>query len=542
MNTWAKVATLALGTVLVGAACSATTSSAQPASTPGAGASQSAGGGNEIDTLTWAGKNSIGSLDPALSYDSGTNNYATYAECEALLRFDENTQLQPLLATAYTQVDDTTFTIDLNPAAKFWDGNPVTPDDVIYSLTRVNDPALASPLAGLAGVVENVTKTGDNQVQIKLNQADPPFRFKLATPMAQIVEKSFAEAAGGAFGTAADQVMCTGPFKPSLWEKGSKIVFDRFDGYWDAARLPKVKQFILLEVTASATLVAGLKSGTIDGTFDLDGRNAQQLANDANLSVTSGPGNQFNYISPVLAQGPFSDARVRMALSLAIDRTGLANAVSGAYAQPLKAPAPPGLSAWKTDAFDAAYAALATPLTPDIEQAKALIAAAGAKGLKAEVIVQESPTADIVGPAIQQAGASIGLEISIKKLPTADWAAANFSGIEPRPFDSMLNFWAADYPDLSADIVIPFSNQYSNVEGWDNAAYLALEDAWTKTAPDSDAQAKALTDMQQMLVDQTVKIPLYVDPTVQTQSSKIGGYTQTKFWFYQNFAQAFSGN
>src|SRR3990170_7203432 len=138
MNTWAKVATLALGTVLVGAACSATTSSAQPASTPGAGASQSAGGGNEIDTLTWAGKNSIGSLDPALSYDSGTNNYATYAECEALLRFDENTQLQPLLATAYTQVDDTTFTIDLNPAAKFWDGNPVTPDDVIYSLTRVN--------------------------------------------------------------------------------------------------------------------------------------------------------------------------------------------------------------------------------------------------------------------------------------------------------------------------------------------------------------------------------------------------------------------
>jgi peptide/nickel transport system substrate-binding protein len=551
LNAWAKVAALALATVLVGAACNAATQSTTPASAapsqassgaPSAAASQPTAGGNEIDTLTWAGKNSIGSLDPALSYDSGTNNYATYAECEALLRFDENTQLQPLLATAYTQVDDTTFTVDLNPAAKFWDGNPVTPDDVIYSLTRVNDPALASPLAGLAGVVDNVTKTGDNQVQIKLNQADPPFRFKLATPMAQIIEKSFAEAAGANFGTAPDKVMCTGPFKPSQWDKGSKLVFDRFDGYWDAARLPKVKQFILQEVTASATLVAGLKSGSIDGTFDLDGRNAQQLEGDANLSVTAGPGNQFNYISPVLLQGPFSDARVRKALSLAIDRTGLANAVSGRYAQPLKAPAPPGLSAWKTDTFDAAYAALATPLTPDLEQAKALIAEASAEGLKAEVIVQESPTADIVGPAIQQAGASIGLDISIKKLPTADWAAANFSGIEPRPFDSMLNFWAADYPDLSADIVIPFSNQYSNVEGWDDPAYRALEDAWTKTAPDSDEQAKALTDMLQMLVDQTVKIPLYVDPTVQTQSSKIGGYTQTKFWFYQNFAQAISGN
>ena len=555
MNAFSKVAALALATVLAGAACNVTSPSTAPASAgasaapsqapsaaPSAAASQPATGGSEIDTLTWAGKNSIGSLDPALSYDSGSNNYATYAECEALLRFDENTQLQPLLATAYTQVDDTTFTVDLNLAAKFWDGNPVTPDDVIYSLTRVNDPALASPLAGLAGVVDSVTKTGENQVTIKLKQADPPFRFKLATPMAQIIEKSFAESAGADFGTAPDKVMCTGPFKPSQWDKGSKLVFDRFDGYWDTARLPKVKQFILQEVTASATLVAGLKSGSIDGTFDLDGRNAQQLEGDANLSVKAGPGNQFNYISPVLPKGPFSDPRVRKALSLAIDRTGLANAVSGKYAQPLKAPAPPGLSSWKPDTFDAAYDALATPLNPDVEQAKALIAEAGAEGLKAEVIVQESPTADIVGPAIQQAGASIGLDITIKKLPTADWAAANFSGIEPRPFDSMLNFWAADYPDLSADLVVPFSNKYSNVEGWDDPAYRALEDTWTKTAAESDEQAKALTDMQQMLVDQTVKIPLYVDPTIQTQSTKIGGYAQTKFWFYQNFAQAISGN
>ncbi len=551
MNALSKVGALALVAAIGAAACGSSTATTAPAS-PGesntasggaSGAPSQAAGGKEIATLTWAGKNSVASLDPALSYDSGTNNYATYAECEALFRFDEKTQLQPLLATAYNQVDSKTFTVDLNPAAKFWDGKAVTPEDVVFSMMRVNDPDLASPLAGLAAVIDSVTKSGDNQVTIKLNQADPPFRFKLATPMAQIVEKAYVDSVGSDFGTAADKVMCTGPFKPTQWDKGSKLVFDRVDSYWDPSRLPKVKQLIIQEVTDSATLVAGLKSGSIDGTFDLDGRNAQQLEGDSNLSVTAGQGNQFNYISPVQGPGkPFADPRVRRAFSLAIDRTGLANAVSGKYAQPLKAPAPPGLSAWMTSLFDQGYDALSTPLTPDLTEANRLIADAKAQGLKLEVIVQESPTADIVGPAIQQAGASIGLDITIKKLPTADWAAANFSGIEPRPFDSMLNFWAADYPDLSADLVIPFSNKYSNVEGYLDPAYQTLQDTWISTAAETEAQANALLDMQKMLVDQTVKIPLYVDPTIQTQSTKIGGYTQTKFWFYQNFAQEISGN
>lgn len=525
------VATAAIA-VIVLSACATSTPSA----------SGGAGGGKEIETLTWAGKNSIGSLDPHLSYDSGSTNYATYAECEGLLSFDDKSQLQPLLAKSWKQVDATTYTIELQSGTTFWDGKPVTPEDVVFSLNRISNPDLASPLAGLASTIDSVTKTGDAEVTIKLKNADPPFPFKLATPMGHVVEKAFVEQAAADFGTAPDKVMCTGPFRPSEWAKGEKVVFTRFDGYWDQAHLPKVKTFIIREITDSATLVAGLKSGEIDGTFDLDGRNAQQLESDSSLSVTAGAGNQFNYISPVLKAGPFSDKRVRQALSYAIDRTGLAQAVSGKYGQPLKATVPPGLSAWAADKFDAAYQALAVPLTPDLTTAKQLITDAGAEGLKIEVIIQESPTADIVGPAIQQAGAAIGLDISIKKLPTPDWAAANFSGIEPRPFDSMLNFWAADYPDMSADLVIPFSNQYSNVEGWDDSAYLALQGAWADAEPQSDAAADVLIKMQQMLADETVKIPLYVDPTIFVHSTKIGGYTQTKFWFYQNFAQQISGN
>lgn len=533
----ARVLAIAAAVAVLLSACSQPSSSTSPSSGASAGA-----GGTQIDTLTWAGKNSVGSLDPQLSYDSGTTNYATYAECEALLKFDDTGQVQPSIAESLTQVDATTYTIALKSGPTFWDGKAVTADDVVFSLNRVSNPDLASPLAGLASTIASVTKTGDTEVTVKLKNADPPFPFKLATPMGAVVEQAFVEQAGADFGTAPDKVMCTGPFQPTEWSKGEKIVFERFDAYWDAPNLPKVKTFIIRELTDSATLVAGLKSGEIDGTFDLDGRNAQQLESDSSLVVTAGPGNQFNYISPVNQAGPFSDVRLRKALSLAIDRTGLAQAVSGKYGQPLKAAAPPGLSSWGTEKFDAAYEALDVPLTPDLEAAKQLVKDAGAEGLKIEVIVQESPTADIVGPAIQQAGAAIGLDIAIKKLPTADWAAANFSGIQPRPFDSMLNFWAADYPDLSADLLIPFSNEFSNVEGFSDPAYTELQAAWVAAAPQSDAAADALIAMQHMLADQMVKIPLYVDPTIFVHSNKIGGYTQSKFWFYQNFAQQLSGN
>jgi peptide/nickel transport system substrate-binding protein len=496
----------------------------------------------DVDSVVWAGKNTIASLDPALSYDSGTNNYATYAECEALIAFDADTKLAPWLAESWKQTDAKTFVVTLRSDAKFWDGNPVTPADVAFSVLRINDPKLASPVSGLASTIDTVIPTGDHEVTFKLKQPDPVFALKLATPVGQVIEKAFAEKVGADFGTAPDKVMCTGPFRPSEWSKGQRVVFDRVGTYWDAANLPKVKQLTMQEVTDSATMVAGLKSGAITGTFDLDGRNAERLTTDPNLVVVTGEGNQFNYIAPVVQKGAFSDARVRKALSYALDRTGLARAVSGSYAQPCKTPVPPGLSSWGLEKFKKALDAVETPLSPDLETAKKLIAEAGAQGRKGEVIIQESPTADIVGPAIQQAGASIGLQITIKKLPTADWAAVDFSGKEPRPVDSILNFWAADFPDYSADLITPFSNIYGNFEGFMDADYRAIEDKWALSAPQSDEQADLLIQMINILVERNIKIPLYVDPLVMVHSKQIGGYRETKFWFYQNFAAGLHGN
>ena len=146
-----RVTVTAIALMLVAAACGPAATSS-PTGPTGAPTATVAGG--EIDSVVWAGKNSVGSLDPHLSYDSGTTNYVTYAECEGLAVFDENTQVQPHLAESWLQVDALTYTIQLRQGVTFWDGTPVTADDVVFSITRINDPDLASPLTGLTSTIE----------------------------------------------------------------------------------------------------------------------------------------------------------------------------------------------------------------------------------------------------------------------------------------------------------------------------------------------------------------------------------------------------
>lgn len=515
-----------------------------PSAAPAGGNSPSAPptGGQGIDSITWAIAFPVATLDPGLVYDSGGNNNVTFTMCDSLMQLDQDLKLAPSLAASWKQTDSTTYVYTLRDGVTFWDGNTLTADDVAFSLNRILDPKLASPLAGLMSSVDKAEATGPLEVTLKLKQPDPRALWLAATPVGQVVEKAFALKQGADFGTAPDKVMCTGPYKPISWDKGAKVVLQRNDNYWDKANLPKIKQVTFQQVTDSATIVAGLKSGGIDGTFSLDTRNAQTLENDPNFSVTVGQGSSINYISPNLVKGPFMDERVRRAFSLAIDRTGLASAVTGdKYAQPLKGPTNPGLSSWDIDKFNAAYDALQLPVTPDLQTAKQLVNEAGATGTKLTIVVLEGPTADIVAPAIQQAGTSIGLDVTIKKLPGPDFFAESFSGKLPRTYDAMLNFWAPDFPDLSGIIVNQFASPFNNVEGYEDPAYRDLEKQWAQTENLSNAQADVLIKMQAMLIDKTVKIPLYVDPLVMVTTKKIGGYAATKLFYYQDFIRQLSG-
>jgi peptide/nickel transport system substrate-binding protein len=523
---------------LVAATCAglALAASAQVAT----GTPENRSNASALSTLKWGILHEIQTLDPALSYDGGGNNLVTYAECDSLLKFGDDLSLQPQIASSWKQKDKLTYVYTLRQDARFWDGKPVTASDVAFSFNRILDPKLASPLQSVVPTVKGMTATGKWQVTLKLKSPDPRARWIAALPTGQIVEKAFVQKAGKAFGTTPAKTMCSGPYQPTSWVKGQTVALKLVPNYWDKAHAPQAKTVTFQTIGDPAAMVAALRSGQLDGTFDLDGRNAGTI-NGGGLTVSTAPGNQINYISPNLLKGPLQDERVRRALSLAIDRKGLAFAVHGKYGAPLKAPIPPGLSTYQTGLFNSAYDKLDLPTSPDVSAGKKLVEQAGAQGKTVTIGVLASGTNDIVGPVIAQAGKSVGLNVVIKKLAPNDYFPENFSGKWPRTYDGLLNFWAADYPDPAADLVTPFGSKFSNVEGWQNAAYTKLTNQYMNSAPQSPASAQILAKMETMLIDKTVKIPLWVDPLIDVRKSSITGYKITKVYFYQQFLKELKG-
>lgn len=488
-------------------------------------------------SINWAIMFPVKTLDPGLVYDGGGNNFVAYQEADSLLRFGEDLKLEPGVASSWKQTSPTTYVYNLRSDVKFWDGHPVTPVDVAYSINRVQSKQLASPLASLAssGSIKKVVVTGPHQVTMYLTKANPIAHWLPATPVGQIVEKAFVEKMGSTFGTSVATTMCSGPYRPVTWNKGSAIIMRAVPNYWDKSLQPSIKQVTFSEISESTAIVAGLRSGDIDGTLDLSARDAATLQSDPNLSVAVAEGGSPNYISPNLLKGPFKNPLIRHAYTLAINRTGLASAINGSAAQPLKGPVPPGLTTYQKAYLTSSYNALPLPVTPDIAAAKKLIQQANAAGTKVTIAALSGGSIATVAAELQQAGAAIGLNITVRKLPSSDFFAESFSGKEPRTYDALLNFWMPDFPDYSALLVPPFGSVYSNVEGYFSPAYKALENKWAATENESLAQAQALAAMQQMLIVQTVKIPLYTNPLVQVHKTTFGGYTNTMMNIYQPF-------
>lgn len=533
-------AALAIAAVLAGCGGSSSSSSS------GTGTQTSAAGsGKSVANVTWAISYPVKTLDPGLVYDGGGNNFMAYQECDSMLRFGENLKLEPEVASSWREATPTSYVYTIRPDVKFWDGHPVTPADVAFSINRIQDKTLASPLASLAGAgsIKSASATGPHEVTVTLSSPNPIAQWLPATPVGQIVEKSFAQKLGSKFGNSTSNIMCSGAYRPTTWNKGSSTIMTAVPHYWDSAHQPHVKQVTFQEVKDSATIVAGLRSGDISGTFDVSARDAQSLKSDPNLSIAVGQSGNPNYISPnLLKSGPLKNPLIRRAFSMAIDRAGLASATDGSAGEPLKGPVPPGLTTFQDAFFTSSYNSLPLSTSPEIAAAKKLVQQAHATGAKFTIAALAGGTTDTVAAELQQAGQAIGLNVNVLKLPSADFFTESFSGKEPRTYDGLLNFWAPDFPDPSALLVPPFGSKFSNVEGYFDPAYTKLEQAWSKTKNGSLEQAQVLAKMERMLIDKTVKIPLTVTPLVQIHKNTFGGYQQTKIFIYQPFMLYMSGN
>ncbi|MFC4065221.1 ABC transporter substrate-binding protein [Actinoplanes subglobosus] len=379
----------------------------------------------DVDKVTWAlPAGEPASLDPARTGDYSANTVGTNL-CESLLRLETDYSTSPGLASAVVQKDPVTVVITLRDGVTFWDGSPLTADDVAYSLSRNMDPALASYAAHVYANVASIDATGDLEVTVRFKTPDMQFVPDLAGVPGAIMQKAFTSKAGPSFGTATGGLMCTGPFRLAGWQNGQKITLERNDTYWDATRTAKAKTFDFVFLTDSSTLTSALLAGEVDGVYGAPVGSIAALQRSETGELYFGPSTETFSLGAVAADGPAADPRIRQALDLAIDKSAFVTSVLKGAGEPLKTFTPP--LSWQGSpakaVYDAGYAALPDTSKADLATAQKLVTEAAPSRTDLVIATPAGDQSLLQTATIAQAAAQqIGLTMTVKQLQPAEFA------------------------------------------------------------------------------------------------------------------------
>lgn len=369
-------------------------------------------------------------LDPLFSR-TGNNQMTADHMFDRLIATDENLQVKPGLATAWTTVDSLTWEITLRQGVTFHDGSPLTPDDVIFSLERARAvPNSPAPFSGAVGAVERIEAIGPNALRIHTKQPTPLLMEQIG--LVYIMSKAAAEGRTTTELNEGKGLVGTGPYKFLAWERGQSLRLTANARYWGGE--PSFTNVTLRFIPSAPARVAALLSGQADlveevpitdveaikakgfGVFSVETARVVYLAldsaRDRSPFVTDATGRPLD-------KNPLRDKRVRLALSKMIDRQAIVTRLLAGAGVPAAQMVPEGLGG-----FDPA---LHTERA-DIAAAKALLAEAGFPngfGLTIHTSSDRFPGDKDLGQALGQFFARGSIKVNgVEALVYASYAAA----------------------------------------------------------------------------------------------------------------------
>lgn len=488
-------------------------------------------------------------VDPALNRTVDGGNMILHA-FEGLLTLDENGQLQEGQAESWeTSEDGLTWTFHLRDGLKWSDGTDLTAKDFVYSWQRVCDPNVAAPYAetvlgmvkgydeAVAGDITKLDVQAPDEKTVVVNLAHPCSYFGELAAFATLnpVQQATVEANGDAWATSADTYISNGPFMMTEWVPGSHITFSKNPNYWNAEAIKLDKlEFELIEDSNAA--YSAYTSGEVDMIKDVPTEEIPSLQGNEEFHVDPIIGTY--YVSLNLQKEYFQDARVRKALSLAIDRNYVANTLMQGTYSPASAIVGPG---W-LDTDGSSFAENANGGTPyidndnfdaNLEEAKKLLAEAGypnGEGFpQIEYTTNDAGYHKVVAEYLQQAWAAIGIDLKVNIVEWASFTPMRRNG----EFDVARNGWVGDYTDPS-NILELFCTTNGNNDGkYTNADFdAAIEDSRVTT--DAATRSADLHKAEDLLMEDAGCIPIAYYNDFWLQSSKITGawHSANGFWYF----------
>lgn len=406
------------------------------------------------------------SLDPHLAVAAGTKE-VMFNVFEGLMKPTSTGDLTPAVAESYTVSEDRlTYTFTLREGVKFHNGDEVTAEDVVYSISRCADTTDGTPLVEAFSVIQSVEAVDARTVAITISEPSNEFISYMTTA---ILPADYDQQDTAPVGT--------GPFKFVSRAAQDNIVLEKFDEYWGTpAYLDKVT-FKIMENADS--LVMSLQSGAIDLCSHLTSTQVAQLGDD--FYVAEGTMNLVQALYLNNAEKPFDDVRVRQALCYAVDKQGIIDLAFDGYGSPIGSSMYPAFGKYFDESLTNYY-------TKDVEKAKSLLADAGyPNGFEMTITVPSNyqPHIDTAQVLVEQLK-EIGVTAKIELVEWGTWVSDVYAG---RQFQSTVV--GVDASNMTARALLErFTSDYAkNFINYNSADYDALFQQALTTYDDAEQTA-----------------------------------------------------
>ncbi|MDO4288687.1 MAG: ABC transporter substrate-binding protein [Eubacterium sp.] len=474
--------------------------------------------------------------DPNVPIDTnmGTQSYLIMVSdqaCETLIGLNNDTTLDPQLLTQLPTVseDGLTYSFELKDGVKFHNGETLKASDVKYSYERLITKGLMGALFdqvvgfkaledGQATELEGFKIQDDTHFTITLQQPYAPFEAVLSAPYAVIFPEAACEEAGDNWGRTV--LYGTGPFKMTEYVAGQGITMERFDDYHgEKTKLDGIEFKFQEDLN---TQLMEFQKGNVDFVM-MDTNQYETVQSNDEIK---GNMHSFNpvglvYLSP--NNEVITDAKVREALSYAVDREAICNDLLHGAATPAKTFIPESLIGYDDSVPAYEY---------NPEKAKQLLAEAGYPDGITIKLTQSSKYQTLcqVGTAIQDQARAAGITLEINQVDGAAYTDMNKAG----EIELSVSNWYTDYVDtdgmiyqrMSATTTQQVSNKYNNAE-----FNQLINDA--RKIKDENQRAELYKQADNILTRQDYgAIPLYNDTMFYLLGDNVENFEVTSIYRY----------
>lgn len=438
---------------------------------------------------------------------------------EGLVNQNEKGELSPGVATKWQSIDNRIWTFTLRDNARWSDGTPVTAQDFVYSWRRLVDPKTTSSFAWLAalGGITNAQAIIDGKMpadklgvsavdartlKVQLDKPVPYFPNLTANVALYPVPGSVIEKQGADW-TRPGSLVGNGAFVLSERVVNEKLVVVPNKNYWDNGNTV-LKKVTFLPINQESAATKRYLAGDIDITESFPKNLYQKLLKQIPGQVYTPPQLGTYYYAFNTQKGPTADRRVRLALSMSIDRRLIAEKVLGTGEKP----------AWRftpdvTAGFTPAAGMMEETSQQELNlQAKTLLQAAGygpGRPLKLTLLYNTSENHQKIAIAVASMWKkNLGVDVKLQNQEWKTYIDSRNTG----NFDVIRASWVGDYNEPSTFLSLLTSTHSGNISRFKDPAYdKVLEQA----SLESDAKARNAdyNEAENIIASQAPIAPIY---------------------------------